>query len=646
MGSYKALLIGASDYEMHGLQSLPFIPEDLARLKAVLRTHGFQRVDVHSKPANNGKQITANVINGRVTDFLRRSSPGDTLLIMLSGHGVHARGTDYLVPEDIDAGIDPFESGCVAIDWRHHLDETPAAHIVILIDACREGIDQDSMGVASVKGWGRQKISAALRRKVAYVYACSPAQFSLFVQDHERVRDGKEHGIAPGESFSLFSRSVTDVVARLPQGFALSLDDFKAQVEHRVGELHRAYGKRGEPQAIRVVTDIAQDDFYFLPLPPRPQGDGLKPGDTLTAGHSVSSANGAFKFTYQVDGDLVLYRNSDGLPLWQAGTEGRPVGVCIMMGDGNLVIYDAGAQAIWTSETAGNPGSRLTVQDDGNVVIRRADATPAWTTDTARHAVPTRPAEEQERQAPPRPEPATMSGPRQQPAAAPGAVHENSGDDWFSRLYEDEYTEARGPLDPSGSQTEGPTGPRPQSEAAPRSPRSPGRISRMLRVLHSWWKESAQRRAASHAQKPSTVSLLSAFWLPQSPVRTTIAAVFMLGTTWSALGVATTGFTAGRTHRPGPPIAGLVLYAVVVSMAVIILWVVALVISALLTFVVGPMDTRDHPRQESSQDIVALAALINVPATLGILIVGLTDPEWLGHLNFWGQRFAHAVGMF
>jgi hypothetical protein len=607
MGSYKALLIGASDYEMHGVQSLPFIPGDLARLSAVLRTHGFQRVDVYSKPDSH-KQITRNFINGRVNDFLRRSSPGDTLLILLSGHGVHARGTDYLVPEDIDEGNHPFESGCVPIDWRHHLDETPAAHIVILIDACREGIDQDSMGVASVKGWGRQKIGAALRRKVAYVYACSPAQLSLFVQDHERVQDGKEHGTAPGESFSLFSRSVSDVVAKLPQGFALSLDAFKAQVEHRVGELHRAYGKRGEPQAIRVVTDITQDDFYFLPLPPRPQGDGLEAGDTLRAGHSVSSANGAFKFTYQVDGDLVLHRTGDGLPLWKAGTEGRPVGVCIMTGDGNLVIYDAAAQAIWTSDTVGNPSSRLTVQDDGNVVIRRADGTPVWTTDTARHAVPTRPAEEQRRQAPPRPEPATMSGPSRQPAAAPEAVHENSGDDWFSRLYED--TDTLGPPDPSGSQTERPAGPGPQSKAAPQSPPSPGRTSRMLRVLHSWWKESAQRRVASRARKPSTVSLLSAFWLPQSPVRTTIAAVFMLGTTWSALGVATTGFTAGRTHRPGPPIAGLVLYAVVVSMAVIILWVVALLISALLALVPGPMSTRDHPRQKSSEGVAAFAAFI------------------------------------
>jgi len=184
MTRHRALLIGASDYDMRGIPPLPFIPADLARLGSALEDRGFDDVQVLAG-REGGKQVSANYVNARVAGFLRRARPGDTLLILLSGHGVHAKGRDYLVPEDIDEDTHPFESGCVAIDWREHLDETPAEHVVFLIDACREGIDQDSMGVASVKQWSRQKISAALRRKVAYVYACSPGQYALFVRPHE-----------------------------------------------------------------------------------------------------------------------------------------------------------------------------------------------------------------------------------------------------------------------------------------------------------------------------------------------------------------------------------------------------------------------------------------------------------------------------
>ncbi|MFF3247744.1 caspase domain-containing protein [Streptomyces sp. NPDC002870] len=264
MGRYRALLIGASDYEMRGVQPLPFVPGDLARLGSVLEQRGFQDVQVLSRRAD-GKQVSANYVNARVIGFLRRARRGDTLFILLSGHGVHARGRDYLVPEDIDEDMHPFESGCVPIDWRQHLDETPAEHVVILIDACREGIDQDSMGVAGVREWGKQKIGAALRRKVAYVYACSPARLSLFVRTHESVPDGSDHGTGPGDSFSLFSRSVSDIVAAHPGTEALALGQFMEAVQDRVTELHRAYRKKGDPQILRVVTDIPSDGFFFLP---------------------------------------------------------------------------------------------------------------------------------------------------------------------------------------------------------------------------------------------------------------------------------------------------------------------------------------------------------------------------------------------
>ncbi|MFF3249117.1 caspase domain-containing protein [Streptomyces sp. NPDC002870] len=269
MPQYKALLIGASNYEMPGVPPLPFVSGDLRRLESVLERRGFHDVQVLSTRPD-GKQVSANYVNAKVSGFLRRARRGDTLLILLSGHGVHARGRDFLVPEDIDEDMHPFESGCVPIDWRQQLDETLAEHVVILIDACREGIDQASMGVAGVSQWGKQKIGAALRRKVAYMYACSPAQVALFVRADETASAGTTHGTTPGESFSLFSRSVSDVVARYPGTEVLPLGAFMEAVQDRVTELHRAYGKKGQPQIVRVVTDIPSDRFFFLPRTGQP----------------------------------------------------------------------------------------------------------------------------------------------------------------------------------------------------------------------------------------------------------------------------------------------------------------------------------------------------------------------------------------
>jgi len=67
----------------------------------------------------------------------------------------------------------------------------------------------------------------------------------------------------------------------------------------------------------------------------------MRPGEVLNPGQSIVSANGRFRFIYQDDGNLVLYR--DGAALWASLTDGRGVGVCIMQADGNLVLYTRGA---------------------------------------------------------------------------------------------------------------------------------------------------------------------------------------------------------------------------------------------------------------------------------------------------------------
>ncbi|MGY0060669.1 HD domain-containing protein [Streptomyces sp. LZ34] len=260
---HRALLIGASDYDEPGIRSLPFVRDDLARLSAALTERGFHSAEV----AESKRGITLNFVKEQVSRFLREAKRDDSLIILLSGHGQHYEGTDYLIPEDASFHVHPFASSCVPIDWGKELNECPAQRVVFLIDACREGIEQDSMGPAGVEGWSRRKQAAALRREVAYVYACSPGQYALFVQEREAVREGADVETVPGESFSLFSRAVCDVVGGLTH--ALDLAEFEAAVQERIAELHTAYGKSRPLQLVRVRTEAEKSAFAVLPGPLR-----------------------------------------------------------------------------------------------------------------------------------------------------------------------------------------------------------------------------------------------------------------------------------------------------------------------------------------------------------------------------------------
>ncbi len=131
-----------------------------------------------------------------------------------------------------------------------------------------------------------------------------------------------------------------------------------------------------------VVTPPRYDTSPGPPTGPPAQGDDMQPGEVLNVGQSIKSSDGRYTFVYQGDGNVVLYRNVDGKPLWASNTAGRSVGVCIMQRDGNLVIYGRSGQAIWASNTWQNPGSRLVVQGDGNVVIYRPDGRAIWATNT------------------------------------------------------------------------------------------------------------------------------------------------------------------------------------------------------------------------------------------------------------------------
>ncbi|WP_030849309.1 caspase family protein [Streptomyces sp. NRRL S-475] len=268
MPQHKALLIGASDYDDPRIQDLPFVRDDLQRVRDALVERGFQSAEI----VESKRGITPNTVNGRIRGFLRDAGQGDTLLILLSGHGQHFEGRDFLIPEDATFDVGVFADSCIEIGWERELEDSAAAHVVFLVDACREGIDRDTMAAPpGVQPWPRLKVANALRRKVAYVHACTAPQLALFVGEKETVRPGFDAGTQPGESFSLFSRALADTITADPH--ALRLHEFAARIQTRVEELHRAYGKTRAPQQVTVVTETAATpggvDFPLLPGPDR-----------------------------------------------------------------------------------------------------------------------------------------------------------------------------------------------------------------------------------------------------------------------------------------------------------------------------------------------------------------------------------------
>lgn len=94
--------------------------------------------------------------------------------------------------------------------------------------------------------------------------------------------------------------------------------------------------------------------------------DTLKSGAGLAAGQALVSKNGKYSLDLQGDGNLVIYRRADMLPIWATGTAAGSI--LAMQGDGNLVLYADGGVPTWASDTF-TPGSWATITDQGELRV-------------------------------------------------------------------------------------------------------------------------------------------------------------------------------------------------------------------------------------------------------------------------------------
>jgi hypothetical protein len=86
--------------------------------------------------------------------------------------------------------------------------------------------------------------------------------------------------------------------------------------------------------------------------------NSLTSGQRLKVNEQLIPLTERTALTMQGDGNLVLYRADDGIPLWASTTAGLPVNAAVMQADGNFVCYgpDGGAYWVAGSSTTGTKG--------------------------------------------------------------------------------------------------------------------------------------------------------------------------------------------------------------------------------------------------------------------------------------------------
>lgn len=146
----------------------------------------------------------------------------------------------------------------------------------------------------------------------------------------------------------------------MSRGFAVPVV-FRGELYLISGSGHAGISSDGEGLSnfakLDVILSGAGGSYLFY-------DSSLKPGEQLV------SPRGVHRMCYQTDGNLVIYRQSDGQPIWASNTwEGAyelRFGV-----NGKAAIYpQQGGSAAWETPVYGSEcGCRLMLRDDGNLVV-------------------------------------------------------------------------------------------------------------------------------------------------------------------------------------------------------------------------------------------------------------------------------------
>ncbi len=134
----KALLIGVSDFADPAFSPLPFVKNDIARMKDVLTKEGFEVT------ALVGSKTRVDII-AALEDFLANLEPNDRVLVYFSTHGFQDRvvkSRAYLAAADCDTNRPGVN--CISLEGLENILKRairlPVRHLLIVLDACSSGL--------------------------------------------------------------------------------------------------------------------------------------------------------------------------------------------------------------------------------------------------------------------------------------------------------------------------------------------------------------------------------------------------------------------------------------------------------------------------------------------------------------------------
>ncbi|WP_261553638.1 caspase family protein [Frankia tisae] len=241
-------MIGVPHYDDEAIDDLPFIVDDLRELDAAFTSAGYQ-VEMHDP-----QRTHHDAVRQAIESFFDRAAPQQTQVVYLSGHGVHYRGRDYLVPASASTRADNFPESCLLLDFGHVIEKSRGGDVAVFVDACREGIHLLEKSTMNTAAWSRQRLARVQGRRVFYLYACGPGERAWFTPSPK--------------AFSVLSRALSLAIGDVHG--AATLEEFRVVMQATIDAIAAEYRLPGQKMHVLSEYDPAECVLVTRPAAPGP----------------------------------------------------------------------------------------------------------------------------------------------------------------------------------------------------------------------------------------------------------------------------------------------------------------------------------------------------------------------------------------
>ncbi|MEO0949492.1 MAG: caspase family protein, partial [Cyanobacteria bacterium J06641_5] len=223
-----AIAVGIDKYEY--LQSLQFARRDAECLRDWCQEAGFEKVHFFAAGAaeiamDNDEPLKAEPVYTGLRYFLRRNferrqlEAADSLWFFFSGHGARIDGRDYLLPSDGNPEPGEVMATALEVGWvKEQLRRSGAGNVVLVLDACRNALRKDGLGV-----------NPQAERGIVTITSCRPEEYSYECPELQR---------------GVFSYALLEGLRVQGEGNCATVERLERYLRERVPELAQQYGKQ------------------------------------------------------------------------------------------------------------------------------------------------------------------------------------------------------------------------------------------------------------------------------------------------------------------------------------------------------------------------------------------------------------------